>query len=97
MRDKYGAPNIPAIACPSLDKVIKGRLSAETKSRDKQISKQQALCLDAVGPLTHILEEAAKGELTQKAALEAAQTALKLLGNASALASRERRRMPSDP
>ena len=92
LRDKYGAPNITATACPSLDKVIKGRLSAETKSRDKQISKQQALCLDAVGPLTHILEEAAKGELTQKAALEAAQTALKLLGNASAHASRERRK-----
>ena len=38
---------------------------------------------DAVGPITHISEEAAKGQLTPKTAVEAAQTALKLLGNAS--------------
>ena len=75
-----------------MDKVIKSRLSAVTKSRDKQMAKQQALFLDAVGPVTFILEEAAKGELTQKAAIEAAQTALKLLGNASMQANRERRK-----
>ena len=40
---------------------------------------------------TYILEEAAF-ELTQKSALEAAQTALKLLGNASANISREHRK-----
>ena len=93
-RDKYGAPNTPATACPNMDmdKVIKGRLSAETKSHDRQLAKNQALLLDAVGPLTHILEEAAKGELTQKTALEAAQTALKLLGNASVHVNRERRK-----
>ena len=49
--------------------------------------------LDAVGPVTYILESAVKGELTQKAAIiEAAQTALKLLGNASGNANRERRK-----
>ena len=93
LKEKYGAPNISATACPNVDKVIKGRLNAVTKSRDKQMAKQQALMLDAVGPLTHILEEAAKGELTQRSAVDAAQTALKLLGNASAHASRERRKI----
>ena len=44
--------------------------------------KHQALTLDAVGPISHLLEAAFEGELTQKAAIEAAQTALKLLGNA---------------
>ena len=63
-----------------------------TKSRDRQLAKQQALLLDAVGPITFILEEAAKGQLNQKSAIEAAQTALKLLGNASMNASRGRRR-----
>ncbi len=48
--------------------------------------------LDTAGPLTFILEEAAKGKLSQKVAVEAAQTALKLLGNASAHASRVRRK-----
>lgn len=50
-RDKYGAPQTTATACPSLDKVIKSRLPAVTKSRDRQLAKQQALMLDAVGPL----------------------------------------------
>ena len=48
--------------------------------------------LDVVGPITHILEEAVKGQLTQKCAIEVAQTALKLLGNASVHACRERRK-----
>ena len=48
--------------------------------------------LDAVGPITHVLEEAVKGQLTQKCAIEAAQTALRLLGNASVHSCRERRK-----
>jgi hypothetical protein len=91
-RDKYGAPNTTATACPNLDKVIKGRLPAATKSRDRQLAKMQALTLDAVGPITHILEEAVKGQLTQKGAIEAAQTALRLLSNASVHSCRERRK-----
>lgn len=71
--------------------VINSRLSAQAKFRDKQLAKQQTLLLDAVGPVNHILEEAAKGQLTQKTAIEATQAALKLLGNASAQASRARR------
>ena len=39
-----------------------------------------------------MLEEVAKGQLKEKGAIEAAQTVLKLLGNASTQASRERRR-----
>ncbi len=77
-------------SCPSLDKLIKSKLSAATKSRDREIVKQQALTLDAAGPLTIILKEAAKGHLSKKVAVEAAQTALKLLGNASAHASRRK-------
>lgn len=45
------APNCAVMACPSMDKVIKSRLPALTKSRDKQVAKQQALMLDAVGYL----------------------------------------------
>ena len=91
-RDKFGAPHTNATACPNLDKIIKARLSPAAKSRDRQLAKQQALSLDAVGPISFILEEAAKGQLNQKSAIEAAQTALKLLGNASMHASRERRK-----
>ena len=48
--------------------------------------------LDAVGPITHVLEEAVKGQLAHKCAIEAAQTALRLLGNASVHSCRERRK-----
>ena len=50
----------------NLDKVIKSRLPTVTKSRDRQLAKQQALTLDAVGPVTYILEEAVKGQLNKK-------------------------------
>ena len=89
---KPEAPSTTGTACPTMDKVIKGRLPAATKLRDRQLDKQQVLMLDAVGPVTYILESAVKGELTQKAAIGAAQTALKLLGNASGNANRERRK-----
>ena len=48
--------------------------------------------LDAVGALVHILEEASTGKLTMQDAMEAAQMSLRLLGNASMNANRERRR-----
>ena len=92
IRDKFGAPNTPKTACPTLDKVIKTRLSANTKARDKTLAKQQALLLDAVGPLASILEDASTGELTMKGTVDAVQTALKLLGNASMNLNRERRK-----
>ena len=68
-------------------KIIKTRLSGLTKLRDIQLEKNQVFFLDAVEPLTHILEEEAKGQLL----IETAQSVLKLLGNASAQASRERK------
>ena len=55
-RVKYGASNTKATSCPNLDKVMKSRLPAVTKSRDRQLVKQQALMLDAVGSITYILE-----------------------------------------
>lgn len=71
--------------------------SSETrKNRDRQLSKTQALVLDAVGPMAFILEAAAKGNLTQEIAVEAAQTALKLLGNASCHLATERKNVLTD-
>ena len=60
---KYGAPRTAMTACPNMDKVLKSRLSAQTKAKDKQLARTQALLLDAVGPLSFILEEASKGQL----------------------------------
>ena len=93
LKEKFGAPNTPFTACPSVDKFVKSRLPAHAKAKDRSLSKHQALVLDAVGPLSTILEEAAKGTLSVKTATEAAQTALKFLGNASMHMNRERRRI----
>ena len=57
--------------------MIKSRLPSVTKSCDRQLAKQQALMLDAVGPVAYILEEAAKGQLNQKSVIDAAQIALR--------------------
>ena len=81
-------------ASPNIDKVLKSRLSAQTKAKDKQLARTQALLLDAVGPLCFILEEARKGQLPPKATVEAALTALHLLGNASANMSRKEGEQP---
>ena len=61
---------------------MKSRLSASAKTRDRTLAKHQVFMLDAVG----------EGQLTPKTAVEAAQTALKLLGNASMQVNRERGR-----
>ena len=87
---KFGAPNTAFTACPSMDKLVKGRLSTVTRSRDRQLARHQASLLDAVGPVTHILEQEAKVWLTPTTAIEAAQMTLKLFGNASCQANRER-------
>ena len=73
--------------------VDKSKLTASTKSRDQQREKYQAYILDVVGAVTHNLFEAAKGPLTQEAAIEAIQIAtLKLLANGSSCTSQERRK-----
>ena len=90
-KEKFGAPNnTPFTDCLSVDKFIKSRLTAHAKAKDKSLAKHQALMLDAVGPISTILEEAAKGTLSVKTAIEAAQTALKFLGNTSMRINKER-------
>ena len=52
----------------------------------------QSYVLDAAVPLVNMLESARAGTLNPKDAAESAQQALKLIGNASAHLSSERRR-----
>lgn len=59
---------------------------------DKTLAKLQALLLDVVGPLTSIIEEAEKGELTAEKAMTAARIALRFAGNALVQMARKRRR-----
>ena len=91
-RERRGVPRLSSIACPKVDKILKQNLSSQTKARDRQLSKSQALVLDAVGPLAFVLDSAASESLTQDSTVEAVQTALKLLGNASCHLATERRK-----
>ena len=59
---------------------------------DASLAKLQTTVLDAVAPLVHIMNEAQQGTLSVEKMVEAAKTALSLLGNASTHVSRERRK-----
>ena len=91
-RAKFGVPNLDVTRTPKLDNLVKSRLPAATKSRDKELAKQQSLLLDATAPLIHVMEEHELGTLTAESAINAVQYALRFIGNASLHLSRERRK-----
>ena len=86
-REHYGMPASRFTKCPKLDTTLKSKLPKTCKDADRPLAKTQALLLDAVGPLAHLLEQ----ELSKDVA-EAVTQSLRFLGNASATISNERRR-----
>jgi len=77
--------------CPKLDPAIKSRLPKQAKDADENLVRLQSKVLDVASPLVSLLESARRGTLIPKDAAETAQQALKLLGNASATISADRR------
>ena len=77
---------------PKLDKMVKDRLHQETAKLDQVLARIQALTLDAVGPLTTIIDQAEAGALTMEGVVAAARMAIKFIGNASVQISQERRK-----
>jgi hypothetical protein len=92
MRERFGDPKCPPTRVPKLDKMVKDRVSQESVKLDRALARLQAFFLDAVGPLTTILEEAENGRLTEETAITATRTALRFIGNASVQMARERRK-----
>jgi len=70
---------------PSLDKVMAAQCSKSTKSNNRTLSKIQALILDALAPLTTILElfHLDAKEVSSEQVAKAVELAVTLLGNAS--------------
>ena len=68
-----------------LDKVMAAHCSKSTKSNDWSLSRIQALTLDALAPLTNILELFNSGaeEIPSDQVAKAVESAVTLLGNAS--------------
>ena len=79
----------PHTKCPELNPAIQSRLSKQAKEVNRALARLQTLVLDSAAPLISTLEAARKGSLTTRDAVESAQRALKLLGNASANISME--------
>ena len=92
IKRKQPIPDTPYTKVPKLDPTIQSRMSATAKLTDRGLAGMQGYVLDAAVPLVNILESAINGTLTPKDAAESAQQALKLIGNASAHLSAERRR-----
>ena len=91
----YGLPKNEESRCPKLDPLVKRRMSKNNKAQDTELSKIQALGLDAIGPLAFLLEEASKEGTTsipKQVVAEATRTALRLMGSATSHVSTLRRR-----
>ena len=95
LKRKQPIPDTPFTKVPKLDPTIQSRMSPAAKATDRGIAGTQGYVLDAAVPLVNMLESARAGTLTPKDAAESAQQALKLIGNASAHLSSQRRQKAS--
>ena len=77
-------PNAAFIMSPRLDTIMAAECAKSTKSADHQLSRIQALFLDAAGPLSGLLDSINQGiEVTLDDVESAVKAALTFLGNAS--------------
>ena len=92
VRNSYTLPKVEATKTPKLDGFMRSEISTQAKAFDSQLARIQSFVLDAIAPLTSIVEANAKGEkVDHKQAVNAATAALELVGNASAQISHYRR------
>ena len=81
-----------ATKVPVLDAYMKPEVSQNIKTADKELGTIQSAVLDAMAPLTSIVEADARGDkVTHKQAVNAAKAAIELVGNASARINHHRR------
>ena len=84
LRHQFIVPNTPFTTSPHLNKMIAGECSKSTKANDSLFSDIQAHFLDAVGPLTGIIEAINGGkQLAIEDVESVVKVALTLLGNTS--------------
>ena len=76
--------SLPETRCPRLDPAFVTFLATvlEVKATDKEFTKAQALVLDTVASLTHLLSKADGEDYTVDEAKETVTESLKLIGNA---------------
>ena len=89
-RGKYPLPKVVVTKTPHLDSYLRTELSSATKSDDKELAKIQTFMLDALAPLTSILE-ADSEKASYDEVIDATKAAVALIGNANAKISHLRR------
>ena len=57
LRSAFALPKVAITKAPTLDPVMSSQCSKSTKTSDKALARVQALTLDAIGPLTDLLEK----------------------------------------
>ena len=81
-QSRYPLSKVPATTTPRLDSFMKPEVSSATKNVDMEMAKVHTLLLDALAPLTTILEGDNRGErLDQGEVINATKVAAELLGN----------------
>jgi len=82
-RNVYALPKVAVTKVPSLDKVMATHCSKSMKTNDWTLSRIQALTLDALAPLTSILElfNLDVDEIQSEVVAKAVESAVVLLGN----------------
>ena len=85
LRNVFSLPKVAVTKTPSLDPVMAAQCSKNTKANDKTLAHLQALTLDAVGPLTDLLEKLNSDatEIDTDEVGYAVESAITLIGNAS--------------
>ena len=87
IRGHYQLPRVVATKSPNLDAFLKTEFPAHAKGLDKELAKVQSFVLDALAPVTSLLER----DLSPSAVYEAAVATTELIGNANARISRLQR------
>ena len=89
-RSAFNLPRVPATRTPRLDQFLRSEIPQPVKSLDKELSRLQSFVLDALAPLTALVETSEQ-EVTPEQMRLATTSAISLIGNASAQISRLRR------
>jgi len=90
-RIAYTLPKVPETKTPTLDGFMRSEAPPQARTLDSQLQRFQSFVLDAVALLTSFVEANAKGEkVDHRKAVNAAKSAIELVGNASAQISHYR-------
>ena len=88
VRKPYPLPKVVQTKTPQLDSFMKEELSSTAKAEDKELAKIQTFVLDALAPLTAVLEASGANEGANELSIDevvnATTAAVALIGNASA-------------